>query len=453
MHQDAESTVTLIEAILGRSSTIAIKKLANNDRRWADGPQFGHQNGCYIPKEWRDGNFFPPLASLNAKRPHILEATISTCWVRTGEFKESRLVNYLNKGTECHLTRVAKSEFAGIGPASWLLIGKGAISGESVWHCLVVDSADEEGYSFVETLFELPSDFEYGLFETAHLPRLGAPPPDFLEELLDALVQGKLPAFMNQTVFPTTHELAQEAQDAWLADSGEPDLNPFRLAAPGDALMRISRDIEYRLFRNHTMRHYSARLLAMLSGGVANPGLRILVTALVTQFDAIYKEIMVSAGQRAKSRAGYSFEMHVSRMLKDGAVPFEEQKFVGNQRPDFILPSLRVFKSAERHRDDAFILSLKTLLRERWKQVLAENKTCDLFLGTVDDSIAGEAITEMKTHNIYLVVPERFKGSECAEYANHDNVITFREFFRTELMRRKKLWGTASTGPLFNLPT
>jgi hypothetical protein len=212
------------------------------------------------------------------------------------------------------------------------------------------------------------------------------------------------------------------------------------MECPGDALMQLSRDIEYRLFRQHSARHYSTKLMRMLAGGKNPPDLKTVVTELVTRFDEIYKEVMVSAGQRSKSRAGYSFEQHVQRMLTDGGIPFQEQRFIGNQRPDFILPSLSVYKAPARAHGEALILSLKTLLRERWKQVLSENSTSDLFLGTVDDGIAGNSVAEMNDHGIYLVVPERLKESDYTEYKNHNNVITFRDFFRTELGKRRALW-------------
>lgn len=435
MFTSQESTVSLIESITGKCPTIAIKKLSNNDRRWADSPDNGHQYGPYIPVEWRSNVFFPNLINVNHEKPHIFEHLIETCWVRTGEIKESRLVHYSNKNTECHLTRVVKSEFAGIGPASWFLVGK---PDDGAYCCLVIDSADIEGSAYLETLFDLDSDFEYNLFETGKNAKVIQ--KSFIDEILKALAEGTTAAFVAGCTFPKTSELAELAQKTFLAESGLADLNPYRMACPGDALMRVSRDIEYRLFRYYTTRHYSAKLMHMLAGGKTPPDLATVVAELVNRFDEIYKEVMVSAGQRSKSRAGYSFEQHVQRMLTDGGIPFQEQKFIGNQRPDFILPSQKVFKDPSRTRDDAFILSLKTLLRERWKQVLAENKASDLFLGTVDDGIAQESLREMKDHGIYLVVPESLKGSEYSEYEHHDNVITFKEFFEVELKKRQNLW-------------
>lgn len=435
-----ESSVSLIEEILEKCAKIAVKKLKNNDRKWADGPEFGHQNGPYIPVELREEAFLPRLANANPEKPHIFECTIQTCWVRTGELKKSRLVNYSNKGKECHLTGVPKAEFAGISPASWLVLGRLENAGEVTYYCLVVDSADSEGSAYVETVFELDSEFEYSIFDTVQALRPETAPPGLIEELFQALMEGRVESLMAAYAFPKTAELAALAQGKFLRMSGLDDLNPFKMECPGDALMQLSRDIEYRLFRQYSVRHYSAKLLQMLSGGKTSPDLKTVVTELVTRFDEIYKEVMVSAGQRAKSRAGYSFEQHVQRMLTDGGVPFQEQRFIGNQRPDFIFPSLDIYKEPTRARGDAFILSLKTLLRERWKQVLSENTVSDLFLGTVDDGIAGESVEEMGSHGIYLVVPEQLKDSDYTEYKKHGNVITFRDFFRTELRNRRKLW-------------
>lgn len=436
----SESSIELIEKILETCPKIAIKKLSNNDRKWADDPKFGHQNGPYIPLELREGSFFPHLSNATSSAVHIFECPIQTCWIRTGEVKKSRLVNYSNKGKECHLTGVPKVEFAGISPASWFLVGRYENAATVTYYCLVIDSADEEGSAYIETMFELESKFEYGIFDSAHAIRKDIAPPEFILELLCALTEGRMESLWTDCAFPKTAELAAQAQAQFLRESGKSDLNPFKLDNPGDALMRISRDIEYQLFRHHSARHYSAKLLHMLSGNKTPPDLKTIVTELVTKFDDIYKEVMVSAGQRSKSRAGYSFEQHVQRMLTDGGIPFQEQRFIGNQRPDFILPSVKVYKDPNRERDEALILSLKTLLRERWKQVLSENKASDLYLGTVDDGIAGASIEEMRENRIYLVVPEQLKESEYTEYKGHDNVITFRDFFRVELKKRQTIW-------------
>lgn len=60
------------------------------------------------------------------------------------------------------------------------------------------------------------------------------------------------------------------------------------------------------------------------------------------------------------------------------SLPFDEQKPSGNQRPDFILPSLARLHLSTRSRDEALILSLKTTLRERWKQVVKDKSAREI---------------------------------------------------------------------------
>ena len=59
----------------------------------------------------------------------------------------------------------------------------------------------------------------------------------------------------------------------------------------------------------------------------------------------------------------------------------------------------------------------------------------ELFLATVDESIAANAIEDMATLGIVLVVPEALKKSKDTEYVRHDNVIGFKDFFDVEIAR------------------
>ncbi|MDP3400983.1 MAG: type II restriction endonuclease, partial [Brevundimonas sp.] len=153
--------------------------------------------------------------------------------------------------------------------------------------------------------------------------------------------------------------------------------------------------------------------------------------------------LMLSASQQRRSRAGYSFEHHIEAMLLAGRVPFEKQVIIdAKKRPDFILPSWK-FLSEPGGDGQGFILSAKTTLRERWKQVQREMSEHALFLATVDDSLAGNAIDDMASMGITLVVPEILTSAsstaaKAAEYRGHSNVITFRQFFDTEI-RDKRL--------------
>lgn len=74
------------------------------------------------------------------------------------------------------------------------------------------------------------------------------------------------------------------------------------------------------------------------------------------------------------------------------------------------------------------ILSAKTTLRECWKQVEREKGARNLYLTTVDENIAGNAIEDMASFGVFLVIPESLKKSKETEYEGHGNVLSFREF-------------------------
>jgi hypothetical protein len=117
------------------------------------------------------------------------------------------------------------------------------------------------------------------------------------------------------------------------------------------------------------------------------------------------------------------------------AIRHEEQVVLGGRRPDFVLPDIKTLNK----KGDAIILSLKTTLKERWKQVGMERLGSAVFLATVDDRVSGEVITEMQRHEICLLVPESLKNSTETEYKKHGNVVTFRQFFDDEIRRKRPM--------------
>jgi hypothetical protein len=105
-----------------------------------------------------------------------------------------------------------------------------------------------------------------------------------------------------------------------------------------------------------------------------------------------------------------------------------------------VLPSFKHLRGATLHSAPGLILSAKTTLRERWKQVAVEMRGADLFLATVDEDISANALEDMAMLGIMLVVPEMLKQSENTEYVRHSNVIDFRSFFQDELQNRRLTW-------------
>jgi hypothetical protein len=415
-----------------KTDTVWIKKLSRNDRSWADAPKDLHQAGFYVPKDIRSGSFFPPLININPAKPHIFEAEILTEWLGSAEHRRSRMVHYSNKGPETHVTRVPREEFSALTPASLLICGfTGRYDGTSAYWVAVVDSASETA-SFMESLFDLNSDFHSGLFEPKDYLRAAPDATELLvAELRIALAGGALDRFVSvASGLPSSDHLAILAQAEYLNIHKLKALDPFEIENPGDAIMEISRDIEYRLYKAAEIRHRAADVLRILTSGT----LPDLPSAIVRGYPELTATFL-SASQHRKSRAGRSFENHIARLLSDGNVAFQAQAVTGGRRPDFVLPDAAALKGPAAA--DAIILSAKTTLRERWKQVAMERFESEVFLATVDDRISGEAIKDMARQRIRLVVPESLKRSKETDYGDKENVITFRDFFDGELKERR----------------
>lgn len=425
-----------IAAWIGRSKTLLIKKLARNDCSWADDRKNGHQNGFFIPREIAESPFFPKLVNKNPEKPHILERTYPTLWPSSGETKLSTIKYYSlrNPGVpgkekpryEWQHTGVPKEQFQDLSPASLLIAGVlDTIDDLKHWF-IVIDSLSEEA-ELLESIFSLPSDFHFGLFDPDVARRTASDDRQLIAELNEALAKGTLTQHAARHRPPSPEELAALAQKAWCKANRVTSLNPYELPAPGDALMSISRDIEFQLYKQAELRQRASQALAVLTAEVD------LASSLVQGFRSL-DQIFLSAAQTRKSRAGLSFEHHVRRMLVDGRVRHQSQTPVDGRRPDFILPTVEALAAMK---VDALILSLKTTLRERWKQLGLERRQGVVFLATVDDRVSKSAVKEMAENDIVLVVPESLKKSKEAVYSEFADVITFRQFFHDEIRAKR----------------
>lgn len=419
------------------STRLFVKKLSRNDTSWAD-DSGKHQAGFYIPREVRESGFFPALIADNPDKPHIFRAPCPSFWPQTGEIKPSNMRHYSNKGPETHFTTIPHEIFRGLHPGSLLVCGRlrEPIAETAHYWFLVLDSESEESELF-ETALELPSDFRFGLFEPDAINDASRFEADQLEELIGkidhALRTGTLDQFIKDvSALPSPNDLAAQAKAEYLRSTGEPDLDPFRLDAPGDAIMRISRDVEYAIFRRYELRRRAAevvRILAEQKRGVAD--------AVVRGFPAL-DAIFLSASQQRKTRAGRSFEFHIASVLTDGRIQFAEQAVTGGRRPDFVLPDRRTLQSIARTNSEAAVIAAKTTLRDRWKGLSSEALRCSVYLATVDDRVMSPVINELAQEGITLVVPESLKSSKDCFYAGSSNAITFRELFTDRLRNLRR---------------
>lgn len=441
-----DSSAEFIMRTTRSASSIFLKKLSLNDWQWTEDPK-KHQNGPYIVKAERDSGFFPPMQPARTKpgaKP-IFEAFFDISWPQLERpvTKKARIVNWRSKKEETHLTGVAHEAFTGINPASFLLIAKTLKGSETLYSATTVDSSSS-GYQYLEDLFGLSPEFCSGIFEPKRVIRTQQERLfDFINEALAAFQAGRIDAFAASHLnIPKPAELALLAQEAYKKSYGNADFNPFTMDAPGDAVRLISRGLEYEIFKSFEIRRRSMELVQLILGSDPRAvSISQVLMNIVTEFPGI-DGILLSAAQTRKSRAGASFELHIERLLKDGSIPHEVQVVAdAKKRPDFVLPSLAAYMNPLRKRDGALVLSAKTTLRERWKQVHGEIKNCDLFLATVDEGIAANAILDMERQGIILVVPESLKKSDTTVYESQSNVISFKTFFESELRsKRLKNW-------------
>lgn len=424
-----------IENLASRSDALFLKKLSRNDTSWASDKR-KHQAGFYVPSRIREAGFFPRL-SPRVDKPHIHYAPCPSLWPQTGEVKQSGMRHFTNKGPETHFTVIPNDLFKGLSPASWLLAGRlrTPIDGTRYWF-IVIDSESDDA-EILETYLDIDADFHCEVIPPDKLLNARALAKDDAAELIDqlqyAIKSGKLDEFIRSvSQLPHPSTLAGEAQKAYFKSSGFDRLDPYHIEAPGDAVMRISRDFEYQIFKRYELRRRAAEVVGTLSSQSD------MVTAVVRGFPAL-DGIFLSASQQRKTRAGRSFENHLASLLAGGNIHFEAQAVLGGKRPDFVLPDKRTLnrKSEKRAYFDAAILSAKTTLRERWKQITHERFNCGIFLATVDDRVSPQALDEMQHLGIVLVVPESMKDNRETFYQGHRNVISFRTFFDEEIKSKR----------------
>lgn len=116
-------------------------------------------------------------------------------------------------------------------------------------------------------------------------------------------------------------------------------------------------------------------------------------------------------GQMRKSRGGKTFEFIVELLLKKMNIRCERPKSEGRKilkRTDLVVPDQQ---TALTRPDQAFFISCKRTLRERWKQTIPERKpSWRVFLLTIDDNLPEEKANEIDQLGIIAYVPDDLKN-------------------------------------------
>ena len=118
--------------------------------------------------------------------------------------------------------------------------------------------------------------------------------------------------------------------------------------------------------------------------------------------------------QSRASRAGKTFERIVQELLRLAGIQSESvtkgDKNYNLGRIDLVVPDKR---TAMETPDKAHFLSLKTSLRERWKQVAEEQSSgqrTHLITLLQSETLANSVAKQIVDHGIFLYVPDRVKA-------------------------------------------
>ena len=112
--------------------------------------------------------------------------------------------------------------------------------------------------------------------------------------------------------------------------------------------------------------------------------------------------------QRRKARSGRSLELQMCNLLNEESIRFSfEPTTESNKKPDFIIPSEDAYKDPCFPVGHLRMLAIKTTVRERWRQVLAEADRIPIkHLFTLQEGVSEQQFSQMAEANVKLVVPK-----------------------------------------------
>ncbi|MEZ2586678.1 type II restriction endonuclease [Kluyvera intermedia] len=351
-----------------------IKRLSANDT----GATGGHQVGLYIPSNIVE-MLFPSISHTRELNPSInLTAQISS---HECPESEVRAIYYNNKsfggtrnekritGWGGKVSPLQNPENTGaLAILAFSLDKQGSdCSGVDVWVCVSPDEEDiiesTMGEIIPGTLISGPAGEILGGLALQHGP-----------------VSHKyvIPDAWKQQ-FPSGSEIIQYAAGHYAKNTKDPD----------DQLLDRRR-VEYNIFLLVEELH----VLDIIRKG----------------FDSVDEFIALanSVGNRRKSRAGKSLELHLEHLfIEHGLRHFATQAVTeGNKKPDFLFPSAEAYHDIEFPQENLRMLAVKTTCKDRWRQILNEaDKIRHVHLFTLQEGVSVAQYSEMQEAGVRLVVP------------------------------------------------
>ena len=264
------------------------------------------------------------------------------------------------------------------------------------------------GASFRYEGFEGGNDRGLDFVSNYVLEEIGIEPEEPEAERLDRALEQ-----FNQT-FPTSRVMSE------LARSTLEHVDP---AEDPDGALLAWIEFEEALFRRLERRIVAARLEA---GFIADG------SADVEGF----LQFSLSVQNRRKSRMGLSLENHIEAVLKALGIRYDRgARTEGRSKPDFLFPGAAEYADPEFEAAGLAMLGVKSTLKDRWRQVLAEAaRIPEKHLLTLEPGISIHQTDEMKAQGLQLVVPSGLHATFKTDQAAW--LIDFRTFL--ELVQAKQ---------------
>ena len=380
-----ENIAAKVIADTANSERIFCKFLSANDT----GETGGHQSGIYIPK-----NSVPLIFDTPGIKGQNKEEFNKIKW--QDDFETDAHFKYYGQGTrnEYRITGFGRN-FPFLKPdytGSLVVILK---QKDSSYKGYVLETEDEIEY-FLDYFGITPTETNC-LLNTV-LPSLDEKENIAIQEFIKTLT----------TDFPTSEQMSLAAQriQNFVFDHEE----NIQLR-PDDKLLDWT-EVEYRLFRAIEHERYGV----LIKNGFSD----------VEKFIELANQVL----NRRKSRAGKSFEHHLSSLFTGNSITFTPQAVTeGNKKPDFIFPSVESYHDASFPVDKLASLAAKTTCKDRWRQVLNEAdrlRSKNKFLCTLQQGISSAQLEEMKSEKVVLVVPEKYIKTYPEKYQN--DIWTVKKF-------------------------
>lgn len=364
-----------VNQIVQDGGLVLVKRLSAND----SGATGGHQAGPYIPKRIAF-RIAPALADGAAENPRVEVDVVSASHDHTAM---CNLIWYNNAGRGGTRDEVRLTGFGGATSPMLNPEMTGALLAMSFrW----VELRLECSYWLCETTGAEDSLEQYVGPVEPGLPRLWAPTVgEFLTFDLPSLrrtcwlTPSEIPQRWHRR-FPSTTDLVNSAIER----------RPERGRTPDDRLIR-RRDCEFELFRSVEAVWYERETQGRKLDS--------------EEFLAVAN----SMTNRRRSRSGRSLELHLAAIFEEEGLAFEAQVTTeGRNKPDFLFPSQAAYLDRSFPTADLRMLGVKTILRERWRQVQTEaNRVAIKHLFTLQEGVSALQFEQMTDAGLRLVVPRQ----------------------------------------------